>query len=171
MWRCFGHAGCRPRSKGRSRLSGCCFFFQAEDGIRDLTVTGVQTCALPISVGTLALAYYFSDDEKYAERAARLLRVWFLDPGTRMNPNLRYGQRIPGIAEGRGAGIIETRSLVGLVDAIGMLERSPAWTHTAAGGMRSWMSAYLQWLRTSEIGKEERSRSEEHTSELQSQSN
>src|SRR5256886_13213067 len=26
----------------------CCFFFQAEDGIRDLTVTGVQTCALPI---------------------------------------------------------------------------------------------------------------------------
>src|SRR2546430_3544424 len=27
------------------------FFFQAEDGIRDLTVTGVQTCALPISVG------------------------------------------------------------------------------------------------------------------------
>src|SRR2546427_2935513 len=25
------------------------FFFQAEDGIRDLTVTGVQTCALPIS--------------------------------------------------------------------------------------------------------------------------
>src|SRR3989475_5866470 len=26
----------------------CFFFFQAEDGIRDLTVTGVQTCALPI---------------------------------------------------------------------------------------------------------------------------
>src|SRR5688572_32266723 len=26
----------------------CLFFFQAEDGIRDLTVTGVQTCALPI---------------------------------------------------------------------------------------------------------------------------
>src|SRR2546430_12010960 len=29
-------------------LRGCYFFFQAEDGIRDLTVTGVQTCALPI---------------------------------------------------------------------------------------------------------------------------
>src|SRR2546430_636574 len=36
------------------------FFFQAEDGIRDLTVTGVQTCALPISVvalGTQLLAF------------------------------------------------------------------------------------------------------------------
>src|SRR6266853_2134231 len=32
------------------------FFFQAEDGIRDLTVTGVQTCALPISGGDLVLA-------------------------------------------------------------------------------------------------------------------
>src|SRR6266478_10015797 len=29
----------------------CFFFFQAEDGIRDLTVTGVQTCALPIWIG------------------------------------------------------------------------------------------------------------------------
>src|SRR2546430_5796140 len=32
---------------------GLCFFFQAEDGIRDLTVTGVQTCALPISLKLL----------------------------------------------------------------------------------------------------------------------
>src|SRR2546430_10144951 len=32
------------------------FFFQAEDGIRDLTVTGVQTCALPIFIGALSLA-------------------------------------------------------------------------------------------------------------------
>src|SRR5699024_11315204 len=29
------------------------FFFQAEDGIRDRNVTGVQTCALPISLGAL----------------------------------------------------------------------------------------------------------------------
>src|SRR2546430_9870425 len=34
----------------RSRWILFIFFFQAEDGIRDLTVTGVQTCALPISM-------------------------------------------------------------------------------------------------------------------------
>src|SRR2546427_11585339 len=34
------------------------FFFQAEDGIRDLTVTGVQTCALPISQFDLAMKLY-----------------------------------------------------------------------------------------------------------------
>src|SRR2546430_9496133 len=32
----------------QAEVSSCFFFFQAEDGIRDLTVTGVQTCALPI---------------------------------------------------------------------------------------------------------------------------
>src|SRR2546425_5150649 len=32
-------------------FSFCCFFFQAEDGIRDKLVTGVQTCALPICGG------------------------------------------------------------------------------------------------------------------------
>src|SRR6266404_9829777 len=32
----------------------CFFFFQAEDGIRDKLVTGVQTCALPICPGTVA---------------------------------------------------------------------------------------------------------------------
>src|SRR2546428_9942630 len=37
------------RGRVIATLSGLGFFFQAEDGIRDLIVTGVQTCALPIS--------------------------------------------------------------------------------------------------------------------------
>src|SRR3712207_7059081 len=41
----------------------CCFFFQAEDGIRDIGVTGVQTCALPISL---------RDVDDNAERTHRL---------------------------------------------------------------------------------------------------
>src|SRR5256886_13226715 len=40
----------RDWSVGGAVVSRFCFFFQAEDGIRDLTVTGVQTCALPICV-------------------------------------------------------------------------------------------------------------------------
>src|SRR5256885_9980088 len=38
-----------------SRFDTSFFFFQAEDGIRDYKVTGVQTCALPISVGPPAV--------------------------------------------------------------------------------------------------------------------
>src|SRR2546430_5714959 len=43
------------------------FFFQAEDGIRDLTVTGVQTCALPISNAGAAHAFlttYLAQNER-----------------------------------------------------------------------------------------------------------
>src|SRR5256886_8178467 len=36
------------------------FFFQAEDGIRDLTVTGVQTCALPILLAALPVAIFLA---------------------------------------------------------------------------------------------------------------
>src|SRR2546427_8706137 len=53
----------------RERLS--CFFFQAEDGIRDLTVTGVQTCALPISVlGRLRAGRVAADPQPDADRRA-----------------------------------------------------------------------------------------------------
>src|SRR5256884_7103727 len=45
-------AGYRMGSGRCATVGGCrcwvCFFFQAEDGIRDVAVTGVQTCALPI---------------------------------------------------------------------------------------------------------------------------
>src|SRR2546430_3194835 len=41
----------------RSKILGIFFFFQAEDGIRDLTVTGVQTCALPILAGAVGWTY------------------------------------------------------------------------------------------------------------------
>ncbi len=121
-----------------------------------------RLAALTGAVSTLALAYYLSDEEKYAQHATQLLREWFLDSATRMNPHLRYGQRIPGVTEGRAAGIIETRGLVGVVDALGMMSRSPSWTDADDRGMHAWMSAYLQWLRTSDIGRAEQSASNNH---------
>src|SRR2546429_5269256 len=46
--------GCSHRRSGRLLLI-VVFFFQAEDGIRDVAVTGVQTCALPISAFAIVL--------------------------------------------------------------------------------------------------------------------
>jgi hypothetical protein len=107
------------------------------------------------AVATLALAYYFIGKATYAEHAAALLRAWFLDPKTGMNPNLNHAQAIPGGVSGRPAGLIEFRDMPQLVDALGLLETSSAWTEADRQAMRTWMSRYYDWLTTSPIGKGE----------------
>src|SRR5690348_18371510 len=57
-----------------SDADGFCFFFQAEDGIRDGRVTGVQTCALPISTAVVAGDETLTYEELNA-RANRLARL------------------------------------------------------------------------------------------------
>src|SRR5204862_5098322 len=98
------------------------------------------------SVETLALAYYLKGDEAYAARAVQLLRGFFLDPATRMNPNLQYAQFIPGVNTGRGIGLIETRGLSRVVDAIGLLAGSKVLSGEDKRGLRDWFSKFLQWM-------------------------
>ena len=107
------------------------------------------------SVATLVQAYRATGEERFAARAALLLRVWFLDPATRMNPNLTYGQAVPGLNQGRGAGIIATRRLVSIVESARLLASSSAWTSSDTTALKAWCGAYAVWLRTSANGREE----------------
>jgi hypothetical protein len=95
---------------------------------------------------TLAAAYYFTEDERYAEHAADLLRTWFLDPETRMHPNLNFGQHIPGRTEGRREGIVEVRDFLFLPDSIALLRGSPHLTEADEAGLRDWCSQFLDWM-------------------------
>ena len=80
------------------------------------------------AAGALALAWRETREERYAERTALLLRAWYLDPATRMNSNLNFGQSIPGRVDGRGIGIIDTLSLVYLCQQLRWLEGSKSWS-------------------------------------------
>ncbi|HTI10807.1 MAG TPA: alginate lyase family protein [Puia sp.] len=110
----------------------------------------------------LALAWYFTGQEKYAMKAATLLRHWFLDDSTRMNPNLNYAQAVPGVNDGRGTGIIESIALTGIADAAGLLEGSRSWTAADAGALRQWYTLYLDWMLTSKNGKDEHAARNNH---------
>lgn len=114
------------------------------------------------AVETLALAWWFTGDTAYARHATTLLRGWFLDPATRMNPNLRFAQAVLGISEGRGLGILDTRGFANVIDAIGLLASAPQWTAADQRGVERWMRAYLDWLTTSPQGHEERDAKNNH---------
>jgi hypothetical protein len=114
------------------------------------------------AVRTLSLAYYFKDNEEYAAKATQLLRAWFLDSATRMNPNLEYAQFIPGVNTGRGIGLIETRGLANTVDAIGLLAGSKSWTPADQKGLEAWFSKFLQWMQESRNGREENAAKNNH---------
>lgn len=105
------------------------------------------------TVETLALAYWFTGREPYAAHAARLLRVWFLDPATRMNPHFNYSQGVPGSSEGRPAGMIEAGGLADATDASGLFAGSPAWPEADETALRNWCGDFLDWMRTSKLGR------------------
>jgi hypothetical protein len=104
---------------------------------------------------TLALSWAVMRNEDHARRAALVLRTWFLDPETHMNPNLNFGQAIPGVCEGRGVGIIDSTSLIVIPDAVIQLRGAPGWSAEDEQGMREWFGKYLDWLLTSKHGKDE----------------
>ena len=114
------------------------------------------------TVETLGWAYYLTSEARFAEHAADVLRTWFLDEDTGMNPHLEYGQRIPGRTEGRGIGIIDTRGLANVVEAVGLLAESEAWTEDDQEGLEAWFADYLEWLIESDHGQDERRHPNNH---------
>ncbi|WP_251976864.1 alginate lyase family protein [Salinicola avicenniae] len=114
------------------------------------------------TVDALAWGYRLSGDPHYADRAVAQLEHWFLDPETRMNPNLRYAQAIPGRVDGRGIGIIESRLLIDLAAAIERLTPADAMTPTTLAGLHSWYADYLDWLQRSDNGRDEADESNNH---------
>jgi hypothetical protein len=103
----------------------------------------------------LGFAYYYTANEKYASRAKLLLETWFIDSNTRMNPNLNFGQYVPGLNEGRGIGIIETRGLIAIPDAIALFSGSKSIDDKVTKGVKDWYKEYTNWLLNSENGKNE----------------
>jgi hypothetical protein len=110
----------------------------------------------------LALAYYLTGNEAYAEHAALFLRTWFLDSATKMNPNFDHAQLVKGVNNGRGTGVLEADRLLGVVDAVGLLRGCKAWTPEDQKGMESWFREFVRWMHESKGGKTEAAAKNNH---------
>jgi hypothetical protein len=118
---------------------------------------------LDSAVAVLGAAYKITGDDRYAAKAAELLRVFFLDPDTMMNPNLQYSQAIPGVSTGRGIGIIDTLHLIDVPRAVEVMQKSPAFPPDVVAGLKKWFADYVAWMRTSKNGNDEANAANNHS--------
>ena len=129
------------------------------DGHRDALIAFGRT------VPTLAAAWALSGEARFAEAAARHMDAWFVDPATRMNPNLDHAQAIIGVNGGRAIGVIDTLQIVEVARAATLFATrgAPGYARIRAG-VEDWFARYLDWLATSPFGVEERDQENNHGS-------
>jgi hypothetical protein len=117
----------------------------------DVTAMGAMSDA----VEALSLAHYLTGEPRYAARAAQLVRVWFLDPVTRMNPNTDYAQGVPGVTPGRKEGVLDTYRLIRVVESVGLLQPTGALSAQEMAALKAWFSTYVDWMAASPNGRGE----------------
>lgn len=110
----------------------------------------------------LAAAYRVTGDERYAAAAVKHLHAWYVDPATRMNPNLQYAQAIHGRYTGRGTGVIDTVHFAEVALGVEALRGSKALTQEEDAAVTGWFRDYLAWIRTSKNGIEESKATNNH---------
>ena len=109
---------------------------------------------LCIKTEVLALAWYLTGEDQYAEKAAQLLRTWFLNPETRMNPNLKFAQGIPGKSAGTKSGVLDGRLLIRALDGALLVSDSSALSAEELKALRVWAGQYLNWLQTGSLARQ-----------------
>ncbi len=128
------------------------------DGLHNPDIfTKHRTCLEEMcsTVLLLAQAGYFLDERKYIKRAVFLINTWFINPASKMNPHLEYGQAIRGVCDGRGIGIIETKVLLAVIHAASFIAEYDGFDDELFR-LNVWFSEYLRWLNESKKGISEK---------------
>jgi hypothetical protein len=116
------------------------------------------------AVFTLGTAAFLLDDTRYAQRAARVVQAWFINPRTRMNPSLENARVIPGSTSVRGDGILDGRVLIRAIQGMEFLAQTGAWDAKDQAAVHKWFEEYLHWLTVSKNAAEEKKSGNHHAS-------
>ena len=129
------------------------------ENLKSINLGGLpQLKGMAAAVQALAAGFYWTRNETYAARAVELIAVFFLDPGTRMNPNFNFGQSMPGYNNGSGSGLVEIDIwLIQVMEGIALINHpascegcvaSAAWGATQDASMLEWLKQWSGWLKT-----------------------
>lgn len=109
-----------------------------------------QLCA---RVHLLALASAKYKEKHYIEYIHEQLNIWFVEQKTRMSPNMKYAQIKPWKGAKRGYGIIDSRWIILLLDALVILKYEV--NYEVDEGVMSWLIEFADWILTSSSGLNE----------------
>ena len=110
------------------------------------------------------LAYYFTGKEVYAEKGWEVLRTWFINKKTRMNPSMHYSQVRMGHNnnEGSNSGVLDGYSFLLVPDAVDILSAAKCTKAKEVAAIKQWFVDYLEWMLTSSQGKKENMAANNH---------
>jgi hypothetical protein len=120
--------------------------------------------AMSDAVFTLGSAAFLLDNPAYGQRAEMVIRTWFLNSKTSMSPDFDYSQSVPGVNNGRGAGIIDGRPLLRTIQGMEFLAQTGSWDVKEQAAVRRWFEDYLHWLTTSKNATDEKKSGDNHAS-------
>ena len=115
------------------------------------------TAVLALGMGAVLLG-----DQRCGPHATQILSVWCVDPKTRMNPNLEFGQAVRGHNTGRGTGIIDTVSLIHAAQGVELLAGENLLDARLLDGILRWFADYLHWMTGSRKGLDEKESGNNH---------
>ncbi|KAF9187879.1 hypothetical protein BGZ51_000974 [Haplosporangium sp. Z 767] len=109
-------------------------------------------------------AYFWTGEEKYAEKIVYRVKQWFLDEKTYMNPNLKYSSLIFGHDLGRAQGVLDMFKVYGMFDALKAIEGSTALLAEPQliPNLQKWFTSYLNWIDGSVQANQERNAHNNH---------
>ena len=115
------------------------------------------------AVFSLGTAAYLLDEPRYAQRAVRDINTWFLNPKTRMLPNLEHSQSIRNF-NGRGTGTVDGRVLIRAIQGMEFLAQTGYWDAKEQEAVRKWFQEYLTWLTSAPYADSEKRAGNYHAS-------
>jgi len=110
---------------------------------------------LVLSVLRLGVVWQVTGKTVYADKAVLLLRHWFTESDTAMNPHLRFAHYTPGITDGTIYGLITfCTTLPSIMDVWLAFRRAGLVDESLHTSMSRWADAFLEWLLTDPMGIE-----------------
>lgn len=131
-----------------------------KDGQRNPETEGMDRetlGAMEKMLTVFALAYFYTGKEAYADKGWEILRAWFVNRKTRMNPSLQYSQVRMGHNHNQGSnsGLLDGYSLLVVPDAVQILSASKSAKPKEIAAVKQWFADYLDWMLTSPQGRKE----------------